>query len=89
MKEYPVQKNQEVIVEIVDLTHEGLGVARVDGYLLFIENALVGEEVKALVVKVGNKFGYAKVLEILKESPDRQPLSNIDLLRTEIGRAHV
>ncbi|MHC5373810.1 23S rRNA (uracil(1939)-C(5))-methyltransferase RlmD [Enterococcus sp. LJL120] len=85
MKEYPVEKNQQIIVEITDLTHEGLGVAKIDGYPIFIENALIGEEVKALVVKVGNKFGYGKVLELLTESPDRQPLDNLDLLRTGIA----
>lgn len=85
MKDYPVKKNQRIIVSIIDLTHEGMGVAKVDGYPLFIENSLPGEEVEVLVVKVGNKFGFAKVEKWLTESPDRQPIEHIDLLRTGIA----
>ncbi|MBA1392979.1 23S rRNA (uracil(1939)-C(5))-methyltransferase RlmD, partial [Lactobacillus sp. XV13L] len=48
-----------------------LGVAKVEGYSLFVENALPGEQVRAVVTKVGRKFGFAKTLEIIKKSPDR------------------
>ena len=47
MKNYPVKKNDVIEVEIIDLTHEGLGVAKVDHYPLFIENALPGENLKS------------------------------------------
>lgn len=62
-----------------------MGVAKIDGYPLFIENALPGERVEVLVVKVGNKFGYGKVEKWLTESPDRQPLKDNRLLRTGIA----
>ncbi|MGY3724260.1 23S rRNA m(5)U-1939 methyltransferase [Granulicatella balaenopterae] len=71
-----MKKNEEVTVTIEDLTYEGLGVGKVDGYPLFIENALIGEEVKVLVMKVGKSFGYAKVVERLTTSPDRVPLTD-------------
>lgn len=51
MKNYPVKKNDVIEVEIVDLTHEGLGVAKVDHYPLFIENALPGEKLEIKVLK--------------------------------------
>lgn len=85
MTDYPVKKNERLTVTIIDLTHEGRGVAKIDGYPLFIENALVGEEVKIHVMKVGKNFGFAKVIGWVKESPDRQPLKDIDLLRTGIA----
>lgn len=85
MKNYPVKKNETIETEIIDLTHEGLGVAKVDGYPLFIENALPGERIKALVVKVGNKFGYGKVLELLTTSPERVDLTDETLIRTGIA----
>ena len=50
MKNYPVKKNDVIEVEIIDLTHEGLGVAKVDHYPLFIENAL-GEKLEIKVLK--------------------------------------
>ncbi|RHW45120.1 23S rRNA (uracil(1939)-C(5))-methyltransferase RlmD [Bombilactobacillus bombi] len=66
-----VTKNQEITLDIIDLSYEGLGVAKVDGYSLFVENALPGEQVQALITKVGRKFGFAKTLKIIKKSPDR------------------
>lgn len=85
MKEYPVIKNQQLTVEIIDLTHEGLGVAKIDHYPLFIENALPGEIVEIQVVKTGSKFGYGKVLSWEKESEDRIPVKDTALLRTGIA----
>lgn len=67
----PVQKNDEVNVEMIGLTHEGEGVGRVEGYTLFIRGALPGEVVRAKVLKVKKQYGYAKLLEIVSPSPDR------------------
>lgn len=80
-----VKKNERYTVEIVDLSYEGMGVAKIDGYPLFIENALPGEEVEILVVKAGNKFGYGKVETFITQSPDRQPVENNALLRIGIA----
>lgn len=85
MKQYPVTKNQQIEATIIDLSHEGMGIAKVDGYPIFIENALLEEEVRVKILKVGNKFGFGKVMEILKPSPDRQTVENEDLLRTGIA----
>ncbi|OQO53736.1 23S rRNA (uracil-5-)-methyltransferase RumA [Enterococcus hirae] len=80
-----VKKNERYTLDIIDLSYEGMGVAKIDGYPLFIENALPGKRVEVLVVKVGNKFGYGKVEKWLTESPDRQPLKDNRLLRTGIA----
>lgn len=80
-----VKKNERYTLDIIDLSYEGMGVAKVDGYPLFIENALPGERVEILVLKAGNKFGYAKVEKWLTESPDRKPLKDNRLLRTGIA----
>ncbi|EOS7906856.1 23S rRNA (uracil(1939)-C(5))-methyltransferase RlmD [Enterococcus hirae] len=80
-----VKKNERYTLDIIDLSYEGMGVAKIDGYPLFIENTLPGERVEVLVVKAGNKFGYGKVEKWLTESPDRQPLKDNRLLRTGIA----
>ncbi|MBP1930097.1 23S rRNA (uracil(1939)-C(5))-methyltransferase RlmD [Ammoniphilus resinae] len=67
----PVAKNQEVELEIIDLTHEGTGVGRVEGFTLFVPQAIPGEYVKAKVLKLKKNYGYAKLLEIIRESPER------------------
>ncbi|MBO0480927.1 23S rRNA (uracil(1939)-C(5))-methyltransferase RlmD [Enterococcus sp. MSG2901] len=85
MSEQTVKKNERYTVKIIDLSYEGMGVAKIDGYPLFIENALPGEEVEVLVLKAGNKFGYAKVEKWLTTSPDRQPVEDKTLIRTGIA----
>ncbi|NRF97159.1 23S rRNA (uracil(1939)-C(5))-methyltransferase RlmD [Paenibacillus dendritiformis] len=70
----PVSKNDEVVLDIIGLTHDGEGVGRVDGFTLFVSGALPGEQVRALVLKVKKPYGYAKVLERLITSPHRVEL---------------
>lgn len=67
----PVRKNDEVIADIVGISHTGEGVGRVEGFTLFIRGALPKERVKAKVLKVKKQYGYAKLLEVLEPSPDR------------------
>lgn len=72
----PVQKNDEVILDIIGLTHDGDGVGRADGFTLFVQGALPGEQVRALVLKVKKQYGYAKMLERLVDSPHRVELEH-------------
>lgn len=58
-------------VSIVDLSHDGRGVARVDGKALFVAGALPGETVRARIVKRSRHFDEGKVEEILVRSPER------------------
>src|SRR5690625_3857169 len=70
-KEATVQKNDIVEVNIEDLTHDGSGVAKINGYALFIPKALPGEQVKAKVVKVKKGYGFARILENIETSSER------------------
>lgn len=81
----PVMKNQEVTATIQDLTYQGMGVAKIDDYPLFVENALPGEEVKLHVLKTNKNFGYAKVVEFLKKSPDRVEITGKEYTQTGIA----
>ena len=85
MEEMPVKKNQELEVTVVDLSHLGMGVAKIDGYPIFVENALPQEKILVRIVKVGKKFGFGKMLSIIQKSPYRQEVENEDLLRTGIA----
>ena len=59
------------ITTIEDLSHDGRGVAKVDGKVIFIPGALPGEEVEAQRVSRSKKHETAKLLEIIKKSEDR------------------
>ncbi|MEK4230829.1 23S rRNA (uracil(1939)-C(5))-methyltransferase RlmD [Solibacillus sp. FSL H8-0538] len=67
----PITKNDRTTVYIEDLTHDGNGVAKIDGYPLFIQGALPGETVEIHVLKTLKNYGFAKVVEILEPSSDR------------------
>ncbi|GFH40054.1 23S rRNA (uracil(1939)-C(5))-methyltransferase RlmD [Pseudolactococcus insecticola] len=78
-------KNDIFEVEIIDLTHEGAGVAKIDGYAFFVENALPGEVIEMRVMKTGKKFGFGKVESYLSTSEHRVTDINVDYLRTGIA----
>ncbi|MCD1025102.1 23S rRNA (uracil(1939)-C(5))-methyltransferase RlmD [Enterococcus sp. SMC-9] len=82
---YPVEKNSQYEVVISDLTYEGMGVAKIDHYPLFVDNALPGEKVILKVIKVGKKFGIGRVVSYLEKSPKRVEVANEDILRTGIA----
>ena len=66
-----MQKNQTVITEITDIGVNGEGIGKVDGYTLFIKDAVIGDQVEAKVTKARKNFGYARLMKILSPSPDR------------------
>ncbi|MEK3980282.1 23S rRNA (uracil(1939)-C(5))-methyltransferase RlmD [Psychrobacillus sp. FSL K6-2836] len=67
----PVQKNDQLTVYIEDLTHDGAGVAKVDGYPLFIAGGLPNETVEVHVLKTLKNYGFAKLKNIVEPSPFR------------------
>jgi 23S rRNA (uracil1939-C5)-methyltransferase len=62
----PVQE-----ADIVDLAHDGRGVARVEGKAVFIEGALPGERVRFRTFKRRRHMDEAGLVEVLIASPDR------------------
>jgi 23S rRNA (uracil1939-C5)-methyltransferase len=58
-------------VEIVDLTHDGRGVAKSDGKTVFVDGALPGETVSMLRMRRRRKLDEARTEAIIKASPDR------------------
>ncbi|MDQ0176047.1 23S rRNA (uracil(1939)-C(5))-methyltransferase RlmD [Bacillus chungangensis] len=71
MKQTPVQKNEMLEVHFEDVTHDGSGVAKVDGYPIFVPNGLSGEKAKIKVTKVNKNYGFGRLMEILSASPNR------------------
>ncbi|MBZ2158964.1 23S rRNA (uracil(1939)-C(5))-methyltransferase RlmD [Streptococcus australis] len=80
-----LKKNDIVTVDIVDLTHEGAGVAKVDGLVFFVENALPREVIRMRVLKVNKKIGYGKVEKYLEKSPHRNEELDLAYLRSGIA----
>ena len=79
-----IQKNQIYTVRITDLGADGEGIGHLEelctaqdakeganGYTLFVKDALIGDVVRARIVKAKKGYAYARLEEILTPSPDR------------------
>lgn len=67
-----VEKNKEYIVDIIDNGFQGEGIAKIDGFTIFIQNAIKGEKIKILIVKVLASHAFGKIIEIIKPSDYRE-----------------
>jgi 23S rRNA (uracil1939-C5)-methyltransferase len=71
------QRGDELELTIDSLAYGGAGVARLDGYVVFVAGALPGDRVRAVVGKRKRAYAEARVLEILADGPDRiAPVAN-------------
>ena len=69
------KKNDMVTFEITDIGTEGEGVGKWNGYTLFVKDALMGDVVRACIMKTKKRYGYARLVEIITPSPYRvEPL---------------
>ena len=62
-KEVPIKEGDIIDVEIINVGEKGDGVAKVEGFIIFIPDAKQGETVKVKITKVLNKFGFAEIQE--------------------------
>lgn len=66
-----ISKNDEFEIEIDDIGTEGEGIAHLDGYALFIKDAIPGDVVRVKVIKTKKNYGYGRLLEVVKPSKNR------------------
>ena len=64
-------KNQILTVTIEDMSNNGEGIGRSDGYILFVKDALPKDVVQARLTKVKKNYAYARCDKIITPSPDR------------------
>lgn len=69
--EKPVKLGETVSVEIDNYGHEGEGVGRINGFAVFIPDALKGETVSVRITEVKKNFARGEVTEIVKPVPER------------------
>jgi 23S rRNA (uracil1939-C5)-methyltransferase len=65
------QRGAELDLRVDSLAFGGNGVARADGYVVFVQGAVPGDRVRAVLTKRKKAYGEARALEILEPSPDR------------------
>ena len=65
------QKNQMVTIEIEDIGADGEGIGKIDGFPLFVKDAVPGDLVEVKIVKAKKNYAFARLEKILEPSPDR------------------
>lgn len=64
-------KNQDYEILIEDMTVNGEGVGKIDGYALFVKDAVIGDRIVAKVIKTKKNYGYGRLMSIIEPSKDR------------------
>lgn len=73
-----IKKNDDLEVNISDIGYEGEGIAKIDGYTTFVKGGLKGEKVKIKMLKVNKDYGFAKLVEVLEKSEERdEPICSV------------
>lgn len=66
-----MQKNEEYILDIVDVTADGSGVGKADGMAVFVPLTAVGDRARVKILKVKKTYAYGKLLSLVKPSKTR------------------
>jgi 23S rRNA (uracil1939-C5)-methyltransferase len=67
----PVAKDQEIELDVESLAYGGNGVARLDGFVVFVRRGLPGDRVRARVTKVKRSHAEALATEVVRPGPQR------------------
>jgi len=74
----PVQKGQQLKVFVHDLGHKGEGIAKFEGFTLFIEGVFPEDELEVIVTEVTPRFAHASPLQIISKSKHRKTQSDCE-----------
>ena len=58
----PVEVGKEYELDVTEISRQGDGIARVQGFVVFVKNGKVGQRVKVRVTEVGSRFGTAIIV---------------------------
>ena len=66
-----MQKNDTAVIEITDIGVGGEGIGKLDGYTLFVKDAVIGDRVEIKVIKAKKNYGYGRLMRVIDPSPHR------------------
>lgn len=59
----PVELDKEYEAEIEDISTRGDGIAKIEGFIIFVSNTKKGEHVKFKITRVGNRFAIGELVQ--------------------------
>ena len=65
------RKNDIVTLQIEDCGIDGEGIGKADGFTVFVKDAVIGDTVRAKIMKAKKNYGYGRLMEVLEPSPYR------------------
>lgn len=66
-----MRKDDILKIEITDIGVNGEGIGKIEGYTLFVKDAIIGDVIEAKLIKAKKNYGYGRLMKILTPSPDR------------------
>ncbi len=66
-----LKKNDLINLTIEDMSAEGEGIGKLDGFAFFVKDAIIGDSIVARVTKLKKTYGYARLEEIVNPSEHR------------------
>lgn len=66
-----IKKNDHFELIIEDMSEDGSGIGKQDGYIWFVKDALIGDEVEVSAMKMKKNYGFARLVRVIKPSQGR------------------
>lgn len=66
-----MQKNETAVIDITDIGVGGEGIGKVNGYTLFVKDAVIGDRAEVKVIKAKKNYGYARLMNVIEPSAFR------------------
>lgn len=66
-----LKKNDRIVATCTTYAFDGMGIVKIDGFILFVKNMCMGDEGEILVTKILKRHGYGKLMKLQKRSLDR------------------
>lgn len=58
----PVETGKEYEVQITEISRKGDGIARIQGFVVFVKNGQVGQSVRVKITQIGSTFATAEIV---------------------------
>lgn len=66
-----IKKNDKFVITIEDMSEDGAGIGKLDGYIWFVKDALIGDVIEASAMKMKKNYGFARLVRVLEPAPGR------------------
>lgn len=66
-----MKKNDKFVLTIEDMSEDGAGIGKLDGYIWFVKDALIGDVIEASAMKMKKNYGFARLVRVIEAAPGR------------------